>query len=438
MNVVLLSTYDLGHQPFGLASPAAWLGARGHEVTLADLAVQDMPAGAIRDADVVCFYLPMHTAARLASNVISKTRSLNAKAKLIAYGLYASPNAEYLRDLGVGTVLSGEYERSLCDAVEGCAPAQIVSMERLTFLTPERAQLPGLERYSKLRIDGEARLAGYTEASRGCKHLCRHCPIVPVYQGAFRVVQQDVVLSDIHAQVAAGARHITFGDPDFFNGPAHAMRIVRGMAHEFPGVTYDVTIKIEHILQHREYLRDLRATGCAFLTSAVESIDNDILEKLDKGHTRDHFFTAFRLCRDASLPLLPTFVPFTPWTTPAGYRELLRVIVECDLVDHVAPIQLALRLLIPPDSRLLELDDIREAITHFDRAALLHRWSHRDPAMDELAASVLRLVSREQKENRTRREIFRSIWELVNERAPENFDLLPRAAIPYMDEPWYC
>ena len=48
--------------------------------------------------------------------------------------------------------------------------------------------------------DGDQRTAGYTEASRGCKHMCRHCPIVPVYGGRFRVIQRDVVLEDVRRE----------------------------------------------------------------------------------------------------------------------------------------------------------------------------------------------------------------------------------------------
>ena len=109
---------------------------------------------------------------------------------------------------------------------------------------------------------------------------------MPVYQGQFRVVQPEVVLADIAAQVAAGAEHITFGDPDFFNGPTHAMHIVDAMHAAHPRVTFDVTIKVEHLLQHRDLLPRLAASGCAFVTSAVESLDDRVLAFLDKGHTR--------------------------------------------------------------------------------------------------------------------------------------------------------
>src|SRR5262249_10801833 len=156
------------------------------------------------------------------------------------------------------------------------------------------------------------RVVGYTEATRGCKHRCRHCPIVPIYDGQFRVVPVDVVLADIRQQVDAGARHITFGDPDFFNGPAHALAILSALAREWPELTYDATIKVEHLLKQRALLPRLRDTGCLFITSAVEAIDDDILARLDKHHTRADFIEAVAICRAAGVTLVPTFVAFTP------------------------------------------------------------------------------------------------------------------------------
>jgi radical SAM superfamily enzyme YgiQ (UPF0313 family) len=439
VNVVLISTYDLGRQPFGLASPASWLRERGHAVSCVDLSVSPLPAALIRESGAVAFHLPMHTAARLATAVIAKVRDLNAKARLIAYGLYAPPNAAYLKQLGVDAVIGGEFERGLADAVEGTVQPPLVSLERLAFVAPDRFGLPGLEHYSKLHHSNGVRLAGYTEASRGCKHLCRHCPIVPVYQGAFRIVPEEVVMADIRVQVAAGAQHITFGDPDFFNGPGQARRVVQSLHQEFPAVSYDVTIKVEHLLRHAGDLALLRDTGCLFVTSAVESLDDAVLEKLGKGHTRKDFFNVVRLLSDQGLTLSPTFIPFTPWTTRRDYQELLEIIANLGLIDHVAPVQLALRLLIPPESKLLELDDIRSSITGFDPAALLYRWKHADASMDLLAGETLRLVASGQKRGQSRRAVFSAIWELAHGSPPaEEFGLLPRAAIPYLDEPWYC
>jgi hypothetical protein len=267
-----------------------------------------------------------------------------------------------------------------------------------------------------------------------------------VYDGAFRIVQREIVLEDIRRQVAAGAQHISFGDPDFFNGPSHALAIVQEMHREFPDLSYDVTIKIEHLLNHAEHLPTLRDTGCLFVTSAVESVDDLVLDRLAKGHTRSGFLRAVEIFRTVGLTLQPTFVPFSPWTTRRSYLDLLQVLADQDLVENVAPIQLAIRLLIPAGSRLLDLSEIHDDVEPFDAAALVYPWKHSDPSVDALTAEVSKIVEREEKLRSTRAEIFTQIWHVaarVCDGAPEMPEALRlpqpvRAAIPHMNEPWYC
>jgi len=460
VNVLLISTYELGRQPFGLASPAAWLQERGHQVTVLDLARQPLEEATVRDAALVAVYLPMHTATRLAAQLIPTLRELNPRAHLCGYGLYAPMNAEYLRTLGVSTILGGEFEEGLVHLAERLnangnterndksntpQPEPLVSLERQKFIRPERQSLPLPARYADVIMpSGEHRVAGYTEASRGCKHLCRHCPIVPVYNGVFRIVDREVVLEDIRQQVAVGAQHITFGDPDFFNGIGHAMALVPSLHHEFPLLTYDVTIKIEHLLKHKEHLPRLRDTGCLFVTSAVESVDDDVLRRLDKGHTRADFLEVNRLFRELGMALEPTFVPFTPWMALDGYLDLLRVLRENDLIENVAPIQLAIRLLIPAGSRLLELEEVRRLVGRFDPSALVYPWRNTDPRVDVLGEEIEALVASSEKLKRTRRTIFERIWKAAHEAAGVQAEfaaqpiLASRAAIPYLNEPWYC
>jgi radical SAM superfamily enzyme YgiQ (UPF0313 family) len=292
-----------------------------------------------------------------------------------------------------------------------------------------------------LQVGSERRTTGYTEASRGCKHLCRHCPIVPVYNGRFRTVPVTVVLADIHAQVAAGAQHITFGDPDFFNGIGHARAIVEAFGREFPGISYDVTIKIEHLVRHKDALPLLRDTGCALVTSAVESIDDDVLVRLDKGHTRADFEQAVRLCRGAGLTLAPTFVAFTPWTTLASYCNLLRTIAQLELIEHVSPIQLAIRLLVTQGSRLLELEEIRRITRTFDPHWLTYPWQHPDARVDRLQEQLAAVVG--VRLSGPRRETFARIWEIAHQAAgqipmPALPEVRRRTEVPYLNEPWYC
>lgn len=412
MRVLLLSTYDLGRQPFGLASPAAWLKRAGCDVTCVDLSREKLSAAAVADAQFAAFYLPMHTATRLALPVIDKLRTINPALNIAAYGLYAPLNDTLLRERGVSAVFGPEAEEDLVAWAtgnpEGLPPHPL---PRLAFIQPDRSGLPALSRYASLQMpDGSRKVVGATEATRGCRHRCRHCPIVPVYDGQFRVVSVEVVLADVRAQVAHGATHITFGDPDFFNGPTHARKLVEAWHAEFPALTYDVIIKVEHLLQHRDLLPLLVRTGCLFVTSAVESVDDAVLAKLDKGHTRADFHVAAALCRDAGLTLVPTFVAFTPWTTLDGYRDLQDVVESLGLTSHVSPVQWGIRLLVTWQSRLLELEDIKQVIGPFDQKTLTFPWRHPDPRVDELQQHMMELAA-----------------------APRL-----RTDVPYLDEPWYC
>jgi radical SAM superfamily enzyme YgiQ (UPF0313 family) len=454
MNIVLISTYELGRQPFGLVSPAAWLRKRGHAVTCFDLTRQSLDESAIRYAALIAIYLPMHTATRLAAQLIPSLRQQNPGAHLCCYGLYAPMNAEYLRTLGVSTLLGGEFEKGLVDLAERLGAGgddanraqlePLVSLERLQFEVPDRAGLPALEKYAHLVIPGDGyRVVGSTEASRGCKHLCRHCPIVPVYKGVFRIVSREVVLEDIHRQVAAGAQHISFGDPDFFNGICHAMALVEAFHREFPRVTYDVTIKIEHLRKYQEHVPRLRDTGCLFVISAVESVDDKILELLDKGHTREDFLHVARTFRSLGMTLHPTFVPLTPWTTMEGYLDLLHVLAAEDLVENVAPIQLGIRLLIPEGSRLLELEEVLRMVEPFDAKSLVYPWRNVDPRLDQLSEAVQSLAAESDRRKETRSAAFERIWlaahEIADVPAPGlHVGKTSHVPVPFLSEPWYC
>ncbi len=457
MNVLLISTYESGHQPFGLASPAAWLREDGFYVGVLDLSQTPLNETAVRDASLIAIYVPMHTATRIALRVIARAGAINPAAHLCAYGLYAPLNAEMLRRSGVNTILGGEFESGLLALAQrlrasgggnGLEPQREpeINLERQQFRVPDRSGLPELERYSRLVLpDGAERVAGYTEASRGCKHLCRHCPIVPVYGGRFRIVEREVVLEDIRRQVAAGAQHITFGDPDFFNGVRHALELVEALHREHPRVSYDVTIKVEHLLQHARHLAALRSTGCAFVTTAVESLDDRVLALLDKSHTRADFFRLVEVFRETDLVLAPTFVAFHPWTTLEGYEELLRTLAEFDLVENVPPVQLMLRLLIPAGSRLLELTEVQELIGPFDEAALTYRWQHPDPRVDQLQREIAAMVEAGAQKEWDRRTMFCEAWKLARRALQQPLPALPavmpgpaRATIPYLTEPWFC
>ncbi len=116
MRILLVSTYELGHQPLHLASPAAALRAAGHEVACLDTSVQDWDEQAVDWAEAVAFSVPMHTAMRLSMRAAAAVKQVRGNLPVAFYGLYAPVS----RDLTVGRladrVLAGNYEIELLRA----------------------------------------------------------------------------------------------------------------------------------------------------------------------------------------------------------------------------------------------------------------------------------------------------------------------------------
>lgn len=457
--VVLISCYELGRQPAGVAWPASFLRRAGFAPTVHDIAVDCFDTAWVRDARFVGIAVPMHTALRLGVRLAERVRAANPGCHICFYGLYAALNAEYLLTGVADSCIGGEYEWPMVSLVAALAEPTGVRipgvatrqaraepfLRKLDFLAPERTQLPPLEAYAKLDLGDVQHVVGAVEASRGCKHRCLHCPVTPVYNGRFFVVPREVVLADVRQQVAAGARHITFGDPDFLNGPRHALAVARALHAEFPHVTFDVTAKVEHIIKQRAIVEELGALGCLFIVSAVESVSDTVLAHLHKGHTRADTVKALAITRGAGITLRPSFVPFTPWSTLDDYLELLDFVESEALVDAVDPVQYSIRLLVPPGSALLAHAGLRPHLGELDQAAFSYRWTHPDPRMDALHAVVSTTVEAAARAKDDTAATFTAVRALARDAAglPSRIESSPavyrnRCRVPRLTESWFC
>ena len=456
--ILLVSCYELGHQPLGLAMPLGLLRRAGYESETMDVSVEGFDADKVTRARFVGISVPMHTALRLGSRVAEEIRKLNPGCHICFYGLYALLNADYLLDTVADSVIGGEFEEALVQLIEAVESGGSIDIHevstrnhaskpvlaRLNFTAPDRSALVPLEHYARLEYHGEQRFVGYVEASRGCLHHCTHCPIPSVYDGRFFVVPEEIVLQDIRGLVASGARHITFGDPDFLNGPGHSLRITRAMHLEFPHITFDFTAKIEHILKHRELILEFAQSGCIFVVSAVESLSNTVLENLKKGHTRDDVLEALRILQAAGITMRPTFVPFTPWSTIDDYIDIIEFIESQGLIDHVDPVQYSIRLLVPPGSLLLSQPD-NQWLGQLRQESFTYEWAHPDLRLDELHKQVSEVVEQAAGRNEDHHQTFHEILELAYAArgdAPPvrlHVPIYPfRLRPPRLTEAWFC
>ena len=454
MRVLLISTYELGHQPLHVASPAAALRRAGHEVRCLDLSVQPWDPGALEWAQAVGFSVPMHTAMRLALSAGRRVRREHPGLPICFYGLYATVSRELVEGELAARAIAGEYEPALTAWVDELAaprvsaPAAerpIIHLQRGTFDPPARELLPGLERYARLAFGGEERLVGYVEASHGCVHRCRHCPVPAVYDGRIRVVQAETVLRDVERLASMGARHITFGDPDFLNGWRHSLAIVRALHERLPELTFDCTTKVEHVLEHARVWEEMAASGCLFVVCALESVNDEILVRLDKGHTTAEAVQALDLLREHGIETRPSFMPFTPWTTPRDVLEIVDFVAAHDLVANVDPVQYTIRLLVPEGSLLLESEDLREHLGPYDAERLSYPWRSADPAADRLQGRLSALVQQSAAAQEATGLTFARIRAAVREATGEACGPEPQAipmgsteGRPRLTEPWFC
>jgi radical SAM superfamily enzyme YgiQ (UPF0313 family) len=436
MRVLLVSSYELGHQPLQVAAPAARLRERGHEVRAVDLSIDDWEPELVDWCERIAFSVPMHTATQIARQTIGRVRDRRPELPIAGYGLYG----EMLVDVA-DRVLAGETEVALVEWVDGDDDQAIVHLGREAAQPgaplPARDLLPALGRYAHLVDSGRERTVGYVETSHGCSHRCRHCPVPVVYDGRLRIVDQDLVLGDLAQQVAAGASHITFGDPDFLNGVHHSMRVVRAMHERFPELTFDCTVKVEHVLLHEDLWGELAASGCRFVVSAFESVDDATLTRLDKGHTVADMVRAVEILGEHDLAVRPSWMPFTPWTTLDQVQALLEFVATHGLVGNVDPVHYTIRLLLPRGSLLLEHPDLRPALGGYDDARGSYRWAALDPTMDELQLRLAALVEARVGAGDPIPVVFDAVREMCG-LAPLGLEPTVGDAVPRLTESWFC
>lgn len=444
MRILLVSTYELGHQPIHLASPMAALKQSGHDVVGLDLSVDEADLSILDGVDAVAFSVPMHTAMRLAISTATRIKASNPDLPVAFYGLYADVGRE--RTLGTVTdaIFCGEYEKGLAAWASSLASDAVstsvqVYLGKTNFNLPLREGLPPLESYARMEFEGMAKITGAVEASHGCRHRCRHCPIPAVYDGRLRIVGEDLVVADIAQLVEAGAEHITFADADFLNAPAYSMAVLRRAHGEFPELTFDITVKVEHIIEHRELWEEMSTLNVLFVISAFESVDNTTLDILDKGHTVEDMIEAARITADAGIYLRPTWLPFLPWTTPSQIADLVGFLDANGLASSLDPVQLSIKLLLPEGSLLLTQPDVSRHLRHFDPDALTWFWEFEDPDTARLHKELDRIAADASDCQQDAADTLALMRQAISEVSGVHLGPQPvGSGVPRLSESWFC
>ncbi|MHB8457572.1 MAG: CUAEP/CCAEP-tail radical SAM (seleno)protein, partial [Acidimicrobiales bacterium] len=229
--------------------------------------------------------------------------------------------------------------------------------------------------------------------------------------------------------------------------------VAAAIHQRFPELTFDATVKVEHVLKYPQAWPELQAFGLSFVVSAFESTDDEVLRLLDKGHTTADEARAVAVLRSADVEVRPSWLPFSPWTTFASLGRLLEFSARADLVASTDPVQYSIRLLLPRGSLLLAAPDavlsraLSRAAGHSPSGS--RSWVHDDGRIDDLQQVIARLVEDGAERGQSPTETFAALWSACLSAgvplepeppapAPEMASGVPGPDRPRLSEAWFC
>ena len=428
MKILLLSFYDLGKQPKIISELYKKLDNGSNQIDIVDYSIEEKNL-TLDNYDVLGIYASMHTASVLAEQYLRDRKLPN---KLFVFGLYANVFSEMF------SIFQSIHSFD-SDELESLLEVQLNPNYSFKHSVPDRTILPSITDYSHI-VDGSNNLiAGSVETTYGCKHECTHCPVPIEFKGMFKTFGTEKIITDVTNQVEEGAKHISFNDPDFFNGPKHALKILQLLNEKHPSITYDSTIKVEHILKYPDYFQELKNLNMLFVISAFETTNDHVLNILQKNHSFNDLNKAVELSLENKIDIRPTWMPFSPWTEQNDLISIIKLIENYKLRETVDPIQLTIKLLVPKNSLILKRPEMKEYLLDYDPSSFSYAWKYKFPNIDNIQNELFTYVLQHESENEYAQ--YLGLVDILESHTNEtllNSEKYSQRIVPKLSETWFC
>ena len=428
MKILLLSFYDLGKQPKIISELYKKLDNGSNQIDIVDYSIEEKNL-TLDNYDVLGIYASMHTASVLAEQYLRDRKLPN---KLFVFGLYANVFSEMFSNFQSIHSFDSDELASLLEV-------QLNPNYSFKHSVPDRTILPSITDYSHI-VDGSNNLiAGSVETTYGCKHECTHCPVPIEFKGMFKTFGTEKIITDVTNQVEEGAKHISFNDPDFFNGPKHALKILQLLNEKHPSITYDSTIKVEHILKYPDYFQELKNLNMLFVISAFETTNDHVLNILQKNHSFNDLNKAVELSLENKIDIRPTWMPFSPWTEQNDLISIIKLIENYKLRETVDPIQLTIKLLVPKNSLILKRPEMKEYLLDYDPSSFSYAWKYKFPNIDNIQNELFTYVLQHESENEYAQ--YLGLVDILESHTNEtllNSEKYSQRIVPKLSETWFC
>jgi radical SAM superfamily enzyme YgiQ (UPF0313 family) len=255
----------------------------------------------------------------------------------------------------------------------------------------------------------------------------------------FKTFGTEKIITDVTNQVEEGAKHISFNDPDFFNGPKHALKILQLLNEKHPSITYDSTIKVEHILKYPDYFQELKNLNMLFVISAFETTNDHVLNILQKNHSFNDLNKAVELSLENKIDIRPTWMPFSPWTEQNDLISIIKLIENYKLRETVDPIQLTIKLLVPKNSLILKRPEMKEYLLDYDPSSFSYAWKYKFPNIDNIQNELFTYVLQHESENEYAQ--YLGLVDILESHTNEtllNSEKYSQRIVPKLSETWFC
>ena len=161
--------------------------------------------------------------------------------------------------------------------------------------------------------------------STWCPYGCSYCPFA---RTPYRVRDAGDVLRNLGDVRALGLRQVHFADWTFAVDRRQATRLLQGMIAADFGFTWSCNSRVD--LMSRELMDLMKRAGCDLIEFGVESGNQGILDRYDKGTTIEEIRRAFTWARELEIPTLATFVLGLPGETRASLQQTLDLALEIE------------------------------------------------------------------------------------------------------------
>lgn len=285
MKTAVLSIFEGGYQPITALSAFTALCEGGHDPSFLDLYVDGPEAvDQLGEMDFVAIAVPLFDALKTVPDIVTRVKASSPAARIAFFGQYATINPNLLAGPQGDYAVVGEWEKPLVGLVDmlsgrandgliavadaamtraGSRPRPYLARDQIRI--PDRRAAPDLSKYPQPHLNkllGQDVIVGGLETTRGCHHKCTYCSVFAAYDGKVILSNETAVLRDAANLVSRGMQHLTLMDADFFNAKRYAMGILRRLHGEFPTLTFDMTTRVDHLLENVDFVEEMAGTQC--------------------------------------------------------------------------------------------------------------------------------------------------------------------------------